>query len=95
MTTTYKINGKSVSRSVFNRDPKGAGMIRKSYNSGLVIKSEGAAVHPVDRAAAEAHARKRGFTIDFDHHGRPHFTSHAQQKAYLKTIGMHNRDSNS
>ena len=95
MVVTYKINGESVSRAVFNRNPKGAGMTRKSYNSSLVIKSEGAAVHPTDRAAAEQHARKHGFAIDFDHHGRPHFTSHAQQKAYLKTIGMYNRDSNS
>jgi hypothetical protein len=35
---------------------------------------------------------KHGFAIDFDSEGRPHFNSHRQQRAYLRKIGMHNRD---
>jgi len=92
MTVVYRINGQEVDRKEFIKGSKGSGNIRKPYESGQVIVSEGAAVHPKDRAAAEDHARKHGFPIDFDHHGRPHFTSHRQQRAYLRTIGLHNKD---
>jgi hypothetical protein len=95
VTVVYKINGKAVTQKEFVKDSKGAGQIRRSYGPGSVIVSEGAAVHPKDAQDARDHARKRGFAIDFDHEGRPHFTSHTQQKAYLKTIGMYNKDSNS
>ena len=95
MTVVYKINGKSVSRDEFVKDSKGAGNIRQPYSTSRVIVSEAAAVHPKDRHAANEHARKHGFAIDFDSQGRPNFTSHRQQKAYLKTIGLHNKDSNS
>jgi hypothetical protein len=93
MAVEYKINGESVSRDEFVKDSKGAGQIRKPYSTGEVIVSEGAAVHPKDRAAAEEHARKNGFAIDFDHHGRPRFSSHRQQRAFLKKIGLYNKDS--
>jgi len=95
MTVVYKINGEEVTREKFIKNPRGMGRIRRSYESRQVIKSEGAAVHPRDREAAMDHARRHGFAIDFDGDGRPHFTSHTQQKKYLKTIGMHNNDSNS
>ena len=92
MGVVYKINGKSVTRKVFVRDSKGAGQIRMPYSTSKVIVSEGAAVHPKDRDAAAEHARKRGHAIHFDDQGRPHFNSPRQQRAYLKSIGMHNRD---
>jgi len=91
----YKMNGENVTRQEFIKDSKGLGRIRRSYESHQVIKSDGAAVHPKDRGAAMEHARRHGFAIDFDSQGRPHFTSHTQQKKYLKTLGMHNKDSNS
>lgn len=92
MGITYKINGESVSRKEFNKNPKGAGQARMPYSPSQIIVSEGAAVHPKDRDEAESHARKHGFAIDFDLQGRPRFTSHRQQRAYLRTIGMQNRD---
>lgn len=95
MSVVYKINGEEVPRNEFVKDSKGLGRIRRSYESGQVIKSDGAAVHPKDRGKAMEHARRHGFAIDFDRDGRPHFTSHTQQKKYLKTIGLHNKDSNS
>ena len=95
MAVVYKINGGEVDRDEFIKDSKGLGQIRRSYEPGGVIVSEGAAVHPKDRDEAMSHARRHGFAIDFDREGRPHFTSHTQQKAYLKKIGMHNNDSNS
>ena len=95
MTVVYKINGSEVARKEFIKDSKGSGNIRQPYSTSRVIVSEGAAVHPKDRQAANEHARKHGFAIDFDSQGRPNFTSHRQQKAYLKTIGLHNKDSNS
>jgi len=93
MTVIYKINGEEVPRKEFIKDSKGMGQIRRSYENHQVIKSDGAAVHPKDRDEAMEHARKHGFAIDFDRQGRPHFTSHTQQKAYLKKIGMYNKDS--
>ena len=93
MAVEYKINGKTVSRREFTKDSRGVGQVRMPYSPSQVIVSEGAAVHPDDRQAAEDHARKRGFAINFDREGRPHFTSHRQQRAYLRTIGMVNRDS--
>jgi hypothetical protein len=93
MTVVYKINGEEVTREKFVKDSKGAGNVRMPYSPSRVIVSEAAAVHPKDRKEASDHARKHGFAIDFDHHGRPRFTSHRQQKAYLKTIGMYNKDS--
>ena len=95
MTVVYKINGQEVARKEFVKDSKGAGQIRRSYESHQVIVSEGAAVHPKDVKEARQHARKHGFAIDFDRQGRPHFTSHTQQKKYLKVLGMYNKDSNS
>lgn len=95
MPVVYKINGSEVTRKEFVKDSRGAGNIRQPYSTSKVIVSEAAAVHPKDRQAANEHARKHGFAIDFDSQGRPNFTSHRQQKAYLKTIGLHNKDSNS
>jgi hypothetical protein len=92
MTVIYKINGSEVTQSEFVKDSRGVGNIRKPYESSQTIVSEAAAVHPKDREAAEEHARKHGFPINFDHHGRPSFNSHRQQRAYLKTIGLHNKD---
>ena len=92
MPVTYKINGETVSRIEFNRNPRGAGQVRMPYSPSQVIISEGAAVHPKDRKSAEEHARKHGFAINFDDQGRPSFTSHRQQRAYLRKIGMLNRD---
>jgi hypothetical protein len=89
----YRINGKEVTRKEFLKGSKGAGNIRQPYSTSQVIVSEAAAVHPKDRQAANEHARKHGFAIDFDKQGRPKFTSHRQQKSYLKTIGLHNKDS--
>ena len=95
MAVVYKINGSEVPRKEFIKDSKGMGRIRRSYETSSVIVSEGAAVHPDDRHEAMAHARKHGFAIDFDREGRPHFTSHTQQKKYLKVLGFYNKDSNS
>ena len=95
MAVVYKVNGTEVDRKEFVKNSKGMGQIRRSYEPGSVIVSEGAAVHPKDAQEARDHARQHGFAIDFDHEGRPHFTSHTQQKAYLKRIGMYNKDSNS
>ena len=92
MGVVYKINGDTVSRKAFNTNPRGAGRVRMPYTPNQTIVSEGAAVHPKDRQEAEEHARKHGFAIDFDSEGRPHFNSHRQQRAYLRKIGMHNRD---
>ena len=93
MSVVYRINGEQVTRKEFVKDSKGIGQIRRSYESSKVIVSEGAAVHPDDRHEAMGHARKHGFAIDFDREGRPHFTSHTQQKKYLKVLGMYNKDS--
>ena len=95
MAVVYRITGEEVSRNEFIKDSKGMGRIRRSYEPGSVFVSEGAAVHPKDAQDARDHARKHGFAIAFDREGRPPFPSHTQQKAYLKTIGMHNKDSNS
>ena len=95
MAVVYKINGAEVPREEFIKGSKGLGRIRRSYESHQVIGSEGAAVHPDDRDAAMQHARKHGFALDFDREGRPHFTSHTQQKKYLKKSGLHNKDSHS
>lgn len=92
MGVVYRVNGKSVSRKEFNKNPKGAGNIRRSWESSSVIKSEGAAVHPVDREAAIAHAKKHGVPTHFDKMGRPHFTSLRHQTDFLRKIGMHNKD---
>jgi hypothetical protein len=95
MEVVYKINGKVVSKQKFRAGSKGSGNIRLPYTSSTIQSSEGAAVHPKDRAAAEEHARKHGFSIDFDSEGRPNFSGNRQKRAYLKTIGMFNHDDNS
>lgn len=92
MGVVYKVNGREVSRKEFNKNPKGAGNIRRSWESGSVIKSEGSAVHPVDREAAIDHAKKHGVPTHFDELGRPHFTSLRHQTDFLRKIGMHNKD---
>ena len=92
MGVVYKINGVSVSRSEFVKDSKGLGNIRRAWESKSVIASDGAAVHPKDRVAAEEHAKKRGVPTHFDGEGRPVFTSLRHQTNYLRTIWMHNKD---
>ena len=92
MGIVYRVNGKEVSRRKFNTNPKGAGNIRRSYESRQVIKSDGAAVHPKDRKDAAAHAKKHGVPTHFDRDGRPHFTSLRHQTVYLRKIGLHNKD---
>lgn len=92
MAVVYRVNGKVVDRGEFNKNPKGAGNIRRSWESGSVIKSEGAAVHPVDREAAIEHSRKHGVPTHFDGMGRPHFKSLRHQTDFLRKIGMHNKD---
>ena len=57
-----------------------------------IIKSDGAGVHPKDRKAAEAHAKRHGVPTHFDREGRPHFTSLRHQTDYLRKIGLHNKD---
>ena len=92
MSVVYKINGKQVGRKEFVKDSKGCGNIRRSYESKQVIVSEGAAIHPKDRKAAEELSIKQGVPTHFDEHGRPHFTSLRHQTNYLRTIGLHNKD---
>ena len=92
MGATYRVNGKPVTRTEFNKNPKGAGNIRRSYESRQVIKSDGAGVHPKDRKAAEEHAKRNGIPTHFDRQGRPHFTSLRHQTDYLRKIGLHNKD---
>ena len=92
MSVVYKVNGKKVSRREFVKNSKGAGNVKRSWESSKVIKSEGAAVHPVDREAAIAHAKKHGVPTHFDDLGRPHFRSLRHQTEFLKKIGMHNKD---
>ena len=95
MSVVYKINGEVVSKREFCANPVGSGNIRMPYSTSRITASEGAAVHPKDRAAAEVHARKHGFAIEFDSEGRPNFNSNRQKRAYLKTIGLFNKDDNS
>lgn len=92
MNVNYRVNGKTVSRKTFNSNPKGAGNIRRSYESRQIIKSDGAAVHPKDRKAAEAHAKKHGVPTHFDRDGRPHFRSLRHQTDYLRKINLYNKD---
>lgn len=92
MGVVYRVNGKEVPRKEFVRDSKGAGNIKRSWESGKVIKSDGSAVHPVDREAAMEHAKKHGVPTHFDRMGRPHFTSLRHQTDFLRKIGMHNKD---
>ena len=92
MAVVYKVNGKSVSRKEFVKDSKGAGNISRSWESKSLIVSEGAAVHPKDRARAEELATQHGVPTHFDGDGRPTFTSLRHQTKYLRTIGMHNHD---
>ncbi|ANS05273.1 hypothetical protein [uncultured Mediterranean phage] len=92
MGVVYKINGKAVSRSKFNKNPKGAGNIIRSWESRLVIKCDGSGVHPGDREEAMAHAKKHGVPTYFDEQGRAHYTSLRHQTDHLRTIGFHNKD---
>lgn len=92
MAVVYKINGKTVPRDEFVKDSKGAGQIRRSWESKSVITSEGAAVHPKDRKQAEELASRQGVPTHFDREGRPVFNSLRHQTKYLRTIGLHNKD---
>jgi hypothetical protein len=92
MSVVYKKNGKTVSRGVFIRNPKGLGRIRRGWESKQIIKSDGASVHPIDSEKAMAHAKKHGVPTYFDKQGRPHFTSLRHQTNFLRKIGMHNKD---
>ena len=92
MGVLYRVNGESVTRKEFNKNPKGAGNIRRSYESRQIIKSDGAGVHPKDRKKAEEHAKKHGVPTHFDEKGRAHFRSLRHQTDYLRKIGMHNND---
>ena len=92
VTVVYRVNGKEVTRRDFNRNPKGLGQIRRSWEPSQVIKSDGASVHPSDREAAMDHAKRNGVPTFFDTDGRPHFKSLRHQTKYLRKIGMHNND---
>jgi len=92
MAVMYKINGKPVTRKEFIKDSKGAGQIRRSWESKNIIVSEGAAVHPKDRKRAEEIATQHGVPTHFDREGRPVFNSLRHQTKYLRTIGLHNND---
>lgn len=58
------------------------------------VLSDGAAVHPDDAQAAMEHAAAHGVPTEFLPDGRAVFTSRKHQQAYLKLVGMVNRDEN-
>lgn len=100
LANEYVLDGVVVSEKEFNKAfPEGeAGIDRvaegKSRKRAWPIKSDGAAVHPKQRAEAIAHAKKVGVPTYFDRQGRAVFTSIRHQRDYLKQIQMHNRDDN-
>ena len=97
MKVKYKVNGVEVTPEEFaSRKTAGIDFTEQAPSR---INSEwqdhfceGSAVHPSDVKAAEAHAAKHGVPTYFDKHGRPQYKSMRHQSAYLKLIGMHNKD---
>jgi thiamine pyrophosphate-dependent acetolactate synthase large subunit-like protein len=98
LTNVYFVDGKEVTAAKFKKalpdakaqiDPAAERLSRKRA---YPIKSEAAAVHPKQREEAIAFAKKRGVPTYHDRHGRPVFTSARHQAAYLKLVGMFNKD---
>ena len=58
-----------------------------------VLWSDGAGVHPDQRQETLDHAKQHGHNIKVDGEGRIGFTSARQRRAYLKSIGMHDKSS--
>jgi len=56
------------------------------------LHSEALAVHPLDARAAAEDSRAKGVPTDFDHQGRPVFTSRAHRKAYFKAYRYYDRN---
>jgi hypothetical protein len=101
MAVEFIVNGERVSRRAFAAlpplsPPLAAGGTVMAAGFTLtprrVIRSEAAAVHPMDAAASEEHARKCGLNVHFDSLGRPHFDSLRERDKYLKLVGYHVKD---
>jgi hypothetical protein len=62
------------------------------------VISDGAAVHPLDVPAAMARDKLHGLNIEYTPDdgsgggGRPIFESRGQRRAFLKSMGYHDRD---
>jgi hypothetical protein len=74
-------------------EPGDASFVANAGNA-WPMKSEGAAVHPSQRAEAIADAEKKGVPTYFDRVGRPVFRSLQHQRNYLRAYRLHNRDDN-
>ncbi len=100
LLNVYFVDGVEVSKKEFDRvfpDAKpevGTGIVRKTCNA-WPMKSDGVAVHPKDRAAAIADAKRLGVPTYFDRQGRAVFESLGHQRRYLKLKGFFNKDDNS
>tara|TARA_Y100000592_G_scaffold73747_1_gene114889 strand:- start:590 stop:952 length:363 start_codon:yes stop_codon:yes gene_type:complete len=56
------------------------------------LVSESAACHPSDIPAYQAHAAKHGAPTNFDHAGRPMFTSRSHRAKFLKAFNLNDRN---
>lgn len=64
-----------------------------TMTNGWPLKSEALAVHPKQRAEAEADARKKGVPTEFDRAGRPVFRDRGHRKKYLKAYCVVDKNS--
>lgn len=96
----YFIDGKPVSKRKFDATIKPPPVVRKlrtrrmansTAKSCWPIKSDALAVHPVDVAAAEADAKRKGVPTEFLPDGRPVIRSSEHQKRYIKAYRFFNR----
>jgi hypothetical protein len=96
--TGYKVNGRWVTEEEFTKDSKGIeGMGPMATSSSIKtwpMKSDGAGVHPDDAEKAHQESIRNGVPTEFTKDGRAVFTSLRHQRAYLKSVGLHNNDDN-
>ncbi len=95
MKVTYKLNGVEVSREEMLKDAPPCRMVDKGKLVGNKIPpkfSDSMAVHPTQIAEAMEADRKHGVPVEYDHHGRPKYSSRRQQAAHIRAYGFFNRD---
>lgn len=99
-TPVFLIDGKPVSKKKFDATIKPPPVVRRFRTQRAAksrakacwpIISDALAVHPIDREAAEADAKKKGVPTEFQADGRPVIRNSVHQKAYIKAYGFFNR----
>lgn len=95
----YKIDGKVVTKAVFDREmeaarPKVASRPKKlkPVKRGYPFESMSIVVHPDDRQKAMDMATRMGVPTEYNHNGSAIIRDAQHQKALMKVQGLHHRN---